>query len=396
MKLRSSSQTSAPFSAALPALMFLVMVFSLTFVARMIFSPLMVAIKQDLAISHAQAGRLFLLLALGLAMGQLSAGTLSARMTYKRMIAAASIFIGLGLLLAGMAQGLGGIRAALLAVGFGAGLYLPAGMALITVITEPRHWGKALSVHEIAPNLSYVMAPLLAEAMVAWLSWRAGLGMLGVGCLIVGAAFLARFRHGRFHGEPLSASLARHIMGVPAFWLLMLFMSMAMGASLGPYTMLPLYLTDLGWPRSEANQLLALSRISGLPMVFLAGWLTDRLGVRWTIGGYLAACGLLTALLGLTSGPWLVAVALIQPAIAVSFFPAGFTAISRIFEARVRGASVALMTPFTSLTGAGLVPAALGIFGDNQAFGLGYTIQGCIILSFLALLPLLRVEARNM
>lgn len=383
------------FSRVLPALLSIVAVFFLTFISRMVFGPLMVVIEGDLGISHAQAGGLFLFMSLGLSAGLLSAGVLSAYITHKRVVVLSALLIGLGLLLAGGTQGLWGLRAALMAVGYGAGLYLPSGLAMITALVEPRNWGKALSLHEAAPNTSYILAPLLAEMMVAQASWRAGVTVLGACCLAVGLAFLAWFDRGRFTGEVLNPDLARRIVRVPAFWLLTLSMGLAVGASIGPYAMLPLHLTDLGWSRPEANHLLAVSRISGVLMAFVSGWLTDRLGVRWTMGGYFLLCGLFTALLGLTTGSWLVVVALLQPAVSVCYFPAGFTAVSRVFEPRVRGAAVALMTPFTAFFGAGLVPAALGAFGEAGAFGTGFVVQGCLLLTLLAILPLLRIEARK-
>jgi NNP family nitrate/nitrite transporter-like MFS transporter len=72
-------------------------------------------------------------------------------------------------------------------LGAGAGLYLPSGIATLTGLVAPRHWGKAIAIHELAPNLDFVTAPLLSEALLNWTSWRGVLILFGIGSIAAGA-----------------------------------------------------------------------------------------------------------------------------------------------------------------------------------------------------------------
>ena len=99
------------------------------------------------------------------------------------------------------------------------------------------------------------------------------------------------------------------------------------------YTMLPLYLvTERGLGNDYANAVLSLSRISGLFMTFIAGWMTDRIGERKVISATLILVGISTILIGTLSGVWLVVIIFIQAALSACYFPAGF---SKFFQAQL-------------------------------------------------------------
>ena len=80
------------------------------------------------------------------------------------------------------------MRLGLFMVGMATGLYLPSAIATLTSLVPSRHWGKALAIHELAPNLSFVAAPVVSEALMVWVSWREVLMLLGVCSLALGTA----------------------------------------------------------------------------------------------------------------------------------------------------------------------------------------------------------------
>jgi MFS family permease len=77
----------------------------------------------------------------------------------------------------------------------------------------------------------------------------------------------------------------------------------------------------------------------------------------------------------------------LQPMLTVSFFPAGFTILSRIVPPRARNLSVSVTMLISYLIGAGFLPVILGIFGDKGAFGTAFILMGSLMLLSVLLLP---------
>ncbi len=379
-----------PFRAALPLLALLAGAFATGFTSRILIGPLMVPVTRELSASNTEAGGFVLMVGLGMTLCLLGSGFVS-RLLGHRLTVAVSLLGTAGFcLLAGTARDAAGFRAALFGLGAASGLYLPSAISSITALTRREDWGRAMSVHETAPNLSFVLAPLLAEWFVARGDWRAAFLALGLGAGLAAAACLF-FGPGRgLYGEAPSPRLVRDLMARPAFWIMSLLFGLAVGASQGPYAMLPLHLVqELGLSREEANHLLSLSRVSGVFMAVVGGLCADRFGPRRTILFWLGAAGLLTACLGLARGALVTPVALLQPLVAVIYFPAGFAMLSRAFPWESRNLAVAFVMPAAALLGTGLVPLALGWCGDHVGFGAGFALLGGLML--LALLAARRL-----
>jgi NNP family nitrate/nitrite transporter-like MFS transporter len=170
-------QQNQPFAVALPALLFVTLLFLLNFLSRTSLAPLLPAVEADLDLSHAGAGRLYLLVGGGNALGLLCNSAVSSLLNHRRTVALSALAAGRARGGASAAARLPRFRLARVGVGLATGLYLPSGIATVTFLARPQDWGKALAVHEIAPNLSYTLAPLLAEAVLRAVCWRAGRGL---------------------------------------------------------------------------------------------------------------------------------------------------------------------------------------------------------------------------
>ena len=114
-------------------------------------------------------------------------------------------------------------------------------------------------------------------------------------------------------------------------------------------------------------------------MGLLGGWASDKLGARRTIIISLAFTGTMTLLVGLLSNIELSAAVLLQPLLAVWFFPAAFAAISMITPTNARNLAVSFSVPFGYLIGGGLIPTFIGAMGDAGSFATGFTITGMLI-----------------
>jgi len=274
------------------------------------------------------------------------------------------------------------IHFGLIFVGMAAGFYLPSGIATLTELVRPEHWGKALAIHELAPNLAFVIAPLLAEALSGVFSWRAVLMMSGMASMASGVVFLIFGKGGGFPGEAPKVSTLRIVVKEPSFWIMMALFGLGIGASLAVYTMMPLYLVaEKGLDRTWANTFVAFSRILTLGSSILVGWITDRIGPRKTLMGVFASAGIITILLGLVPGSWIIPTVFFQSMLATAFFPAGFAALAHISSGKIKNVVVSLTVPFGFLLGGGVIAAGIGIMGQIGSFSLAFILLGGILLS---------------
>ena len=135
-------------------------------------APILPALEGDLGISHAQAGGLFFFLSAGYCGSLLASGYMASKVGHKLTAGLASICTSLALLVVAFSEGLWGLRSGVFLLGTAAGLYLPSGIALVASLSPPAHWGRAMAIHEMAPNLALGCSPLLTEVLFMWTSWR--------------------------------------------------------------------------------------------------------------------------------------------------------------------------------------------------------------------------------
>jgi NNP family nitrate/nitrite transporter-like MFS transporter len=386
-----------PFRSHIPSLLFLAGIFFLNFLSRIFLAPLLPAIEGNLHIGHGEAGSFFLFISLGYFVGLLGSGFFSSRFTHRRTIIISSIAIGGALLAIALSHTLGGMRWGLVLVGLAAGLYLPSGIATVTSLVCSRDWGKAIAIHELAPNLGFIATPLLVEALMLWFPWRGVITIIGVSAILVGVVFIRYGKGGTFRGEAPTLKTLRVLFRQPAFWIMMALFSLSIGASLGVYTMLPLYLVaEQGFERRWANELVAFSRVAGPAIAFVAGWASDKVGPKRALGGVFLATGAATVLLGMARGAWIVPFLFLQPTLAICFFPAGFAALSLIGPPSVRTVAVSLTFPVAFLVGGGAVPVFLGMIGEYGSFTMGFIFYGVLLLGGVVLLRYLRLQGDAM
>ena len=381
------------FRASIRPVLIITSVFFLNFTSRITTAPLTPSIEADLQLSHADSGALFLFISMGYFITIIGSGFLSSRLDHKRTIVTSNTALGVALVGTALCAGPWTIRLGLFMVGMAAGLYLPSAMATLTALIPSRHWGKAIAIHEIAPNLSFIATPLVCEAILAWFSWRIVFLLLGVITLIMSPVFVRSGRGGDFKGEAPSFTAVGELFGNLSFWITALLFCLGVIGTLGIYTMLPLYLvSEHGIDRNLANTLIALSRIPSVAMAFVAGWATDRIGPRRTLQIVLLVSGLLTFILGVGSSSIIPYVVFLQPLIAVCFFPPGFAAMSLIVSTQLRNLAVSLIVPLAIITGGGLTPLFIGMIGDTGRFAVAIMICGGLIMMGFVFAGLLKFQ----
>ncbi len=372
---------------------FLAVIVFLNLLVRVILSPLLLTIENDLSITRSQASGFFLFISLGYVSTMLNSGFISAKLSHRGTILLSIISTGLVLLLISRNISLNAMRIALILLGMSCGLYLPSGIAVITRLADSKNWGKAIAIHELGPNMSFIAAPLLVEVLLRFYPWRVIFLLLGFVCLLSGILFAVLVKEGNFRGEPPNFANLGLILSKSLFWIITILFCLVIGTALGVYLVLPTYLvSDQGMEQDSVNLLVGLSRASGIFMVFLSGWLVDRFGVRFTLGAIGLTVGMLTVLLGLTHGIGLVLVVILQPMLIAGFFPAAFAALACIGPARTRNVAVSLMIPAGNLIGGGVVPAAMGRLAEHGAFAIGFIVIGAMLTAGILLLFFLKLK----
>jgi NNP family nitrate/nitrite transporter-like MFS transporter len=288
------------------------------------------------------------------------------------------------------------MRLGLFSLGFAGGLYIPSAIATITSLIERPHWGKAIAVHELAPNLAFFAGPFFATLFLSWSTWRSALSFLGVASLIASFLYLRLGRGGEFAGESPASDAFGLLVRSASFWIMAALFGLGVSSTIGVYAMLPLYLVnerqvDPSW----ANTVVAVSRSYGPILGVVGGWVSDRLGPKQTMIMSLSFTGIATLLLGLASGVWISMVVLFQPLLAVWFFPAAFAALAATTPRAARNLAVAFTIPCGYLIGGGAIPTFIGIMGDAGFFALGFIVTGILILLGGTLALLLRLPAND-
>ena len=182
--------------------LFLTLLFFLMFISRFIFSPLMPTIGPDVGLSPGDVGTVFFLGSLGLLAGSFLSGVVSAR-SVRGTLGLAVLASAVTLMACYFADSLWSVQAAMIVLGFCAGLNRPSVVATTAAIVEREDWGKALSIQQMGPRLTYVIAPFLAVGLLAVFSWQTSLAVLGVFMALCGIAFLFWGDCGGFAGTPL-------------------------------------------------------------------------------------------------------------------------------------------------------------------------------------------------
>ena len=161
-----------PFRTALPWAGFVALLFLLNYMSRSTLTPLLVSIEKDLGIGHAQATSLLLMQSAGFSSALAVSGFLLSRFKPRQIAAIPLGIAGCILLLMPLVHTLGQARLVFVAFGLGVGFYFPAGMATLSSLVFPKDWGKAVAIHELAPNTGFILIPLLAQAGLIFTDWR--------------------------------------------------------------------------------------------------------------------------------------------------------------------------------------------------------------------------------
>lgn len=372
----------ASLDRTLGPVLLLTFIFFIHFVTRQVAGPLLPAMERELGLSHFQSGLFILFMGIGFFISQIGAAFLAGRWGYRRCILISLWGTAATAAVVGLMSSVWALYAGFLGIGITGGLYVPSGISLITVLVRPQDWGKAMGIHELAPNLALILVPFLATAAVSLISWRLGyLFMAAILAIFGGVYVLLGVDCPQRPSAPHLASI-REIVFNRSFWCLGFLFSLAVGVETGIYSMVPLFLVnERGFDLAQANLVLGLSRIPGLLMVLVSGWITDRLSPSTSMIGALFVTGAAIIVLGLGPNIVLVPAVFVQAAASACLFPPILSMASRISSPENRALVLSLSLAVAPVIGGGILPAGIALAGDLGSFGAGLVGAGLFILS---------------
>ena len=165
-------------------------IFFINFTSRVIMGPMMPTVEADLGWSHSQAGSIFLMISIGYFASMATSCFVSSRLGHRRTVLGSAFVLGVVLIIAAFCRSYLSMSLVFLTVGLAAGIYLPSAIATITGLIDQKNWGKAMAIHEMAPNTGFILAPLLAELFILYCSWRGVPAALGVISIFMGLLFI--------------------------------------------------------------------------------------------------------------------------------------------------------------------------------------------------------------
>jgi NNP family nitrate/nitrite transporter-like MFS transporter len=377
-------------------LLLLAGIFYLNFISRILLAPLLPEIESALAITHGQAGTFFLCISIGYFVSLLGSGFVSAQLGHKRTIVVSMSALSLSLITVSLSSTLLYLQIAFFVLGMAAGLYLPSGIATITDLYLSHQLGRAFGVHEIAPNLAFLTAPLLATWLLPNMGWQQVIQLLAVATIVAAMIYAAVGRGTQLQGATPDFGRCRELFSRPEFWLMTALFAMGITATHGVYSVLPMFLvSEHGMDESSANMLVGLSRSTTLITAFFGGWLADRFGPLKTIAVVLLLTGLFTALLGIGPERLLPIWIWLQPLLAVCFFAPAFSVLSQIGSREARNIVISLAVPIAFVLGGGMIPAGITRLADIGYFSLGLALTGVFIGAGSLLIILLPSTGKN-
>lgn len=144
--------------------------FFCTMSARVVISPLVPDIIATFSVSKAIIGLALTGMWAVFALMQFPAGVLSERFGERVIVLAAVACTGLGSLALAVVPSFPAFTVAVLVIGVGAGLFMPAAASLLTKLFVDT--GSALGINTIGAPLGGLIAPIAATALVARYAWR--------------------------------------------------------------------------------------------------------------------------------------------------------------------------------------------------------------------------------
>jgi MFS family permease len=366
----------------------------------MMYAFALTAIRAEFSLSAAAAGGLASVTLLTSAVGGIGFGMLADKIGRARALVYSILVYSVFTALTATARSLPELVLWRSLVGIGLGGEWAAGSVLVAETWPAEHRGKAIGLMQSGWAIGYILAALLASAILPLLGWRA---LFAVGVLPALLAVWIRrkvsepeiWRRGRSQErqplrEILRAPYLRNALAATVLTTCVLF------AYWGLFTWVPAYLAS---PVEQGGAGMSIVRSSGwiIPMqvgaflgYVLFGVLADRFGRRPVFIGFVLGAAVLVPIYGRMA---------LQPAVLmvlgplIGFFGHGYFSLfgamlAELFPSAIRGTAQGLCYNFGRAVSA-LAPFIIGALADRHGIGSALALTSAFFLAAAGLILLL-------
>lgn len=369
------------FTSFLPVLLLISFVNFINILARIIFAPMTPHLSEQLGLSHADMGNLFLILSFGFSLTLFLSQFISARISHKMTVTLSVIAMGVTLLFSSLAQDLSTFKNSLLFLGLASGFFVPSGVAILRQEIQMEHLGKGFGVFATSQSAAFILAPIGIQYLIKFFSYQQILWGFGLFSIGFGFLFFFLIKQGNQKGEPISFAFMKEVFSWPSFWILLTLHFVINGLNIGIYSMAPDYFVQHSLLKEESvNQLIVIARGISIFTAILAGYIADRLGLKRSLVIFLVFCGILTSLMGTSEPSSSLFLFSFQSSLAACLVPLIHFAIATIVPPEKNATIVSLIAPFGFALGAGVIPQILGLFGDFNFYAEGFILFGAVAI----------------
>jgi MFS family permease len=366
----------------------------------MMYAFALTAIRTEFGLSAAAAGGLASVTLLTSAVGGIGFGMLADRIGRARALVYSILIYSVFTALTATARSLPELILWRSLVGIGLGGEWAAGSVLVAETWPAEHRGKAIGLMQSGWAIGYILAALLASAIMPTLGWRALFAVGVIPALL--AVWIRRkvaepeiWRRGRGEkrrplGEILRAPYLRNAVAATVLTTSVLF------AYWGLFTWVPAYLAS---PVESGGAGMGIVRSSGwiIPMqvgaflgYVLFGVLADRLGRRPVFIAFVVGAAVLVPVYGRMA---------LQPAVLmllgplIGFFGHGYFSVfgamlAELFPSAIRGTAQGLCYNLGRAVSA-LAPFVIGALADRHGIGSALALTSAFFLAAAGLIMLL-------
>ncbi len=385
-------ESARPFSQMWPWVVFVTFMFFCNYMARSTLSPLLAYIEADLNISHSQSTSWLLAQGFGFASTQIFTGYLVSCVSPRFVVGFSTIGLGSVFLFIPFIDNFYYLWGLFFIFGMICGVYLGAGIAVLGTLVPKQDWGKAIGIHELGPNVGFIVIPIIAQAVLLFAKWYAVFFLVGIMSIVAGISFLLLCKGGYTLSEKPSFKSNFSLLKQRNTWVFCLLMTVGLCGEFAVYSVLQIFLVGAqNFSPEKANTWLLLSRICTPIFVILGGIIADRLSSKIVISIGFLAHSVALILMGFGQTELVVLVGVnIQPLCIAFVFPSIFKLIAEHIHILKQPALLSMIMPLSALIGIGLTPWILGVCGQYISFGVGFLLIVALSLACIAALFIMK------